>query len=126
MNDINSVVMTGRLTKEPEIRTSKSGMEVLKMSLASNASVKKGDKWEDEVGFYDWILFGKRAMSLSPMLKKGQLITVSGRAKWNKWVDGSGKNRTGINFITDNVIFASEKKKQEQTFDDSELPADLF
>ena len=98
MNDINNVFIVGRLTKDMELKFTSSGTPVGSMSIANNWSKKSGDKWEDEVNFFDVTLWGKLAESLSQYLTKGKQIAVSGELRQDRWEqDGQHRSRVKIN-----------------------------
>ena len=61
MNDLNSVIIVGNLTKDIEVKYTQSGSAVGNISIASNRSKKQGDQWVDEVSYFDVVLFGKSA-----------------------------------------------------------------
>lgn len=97
MTDINSVVMTGRLTRDIEVRYTNSGTAAGSFSLAVNEPVRKGDGWEERANFFDCTLFGKAAESLKPYLTKGCPVTVSGRLAQDRWEkDGQKYSRVKI------------------------------
>jgi len=68
MNDMNIVAINGRLTKDAELKYTSGGMAIATLSLASNRSVKKNDKWEDEANFFDCTMFGKSAEAVKQYL----------------------------------------------------------
>ena len=81
MQDLNSVFLIGRLTRDMGIEYLQSGTAVGKISLAVNRSVK----WTDEASFFDVSLFGKQAESLKQSLVKGKQIAVLGELKQDRW-----------------------------------------
>lgn len=104
MNDMNVLCLVGRLTMDEEVSYTQSGTPVGKMAIAVNRSVKRGDKWEDEVSFFDFTLFGKSAEGLKPYLTKGKQIAVNGRIQQERWTDKeTGKHRSKIGIVADNV-----------------------
>ncbi len=85
MKDINSIFIIGRLTRDSELRYTNSGTPVAKMSIATNWSKKSGDKWEDEVNFFEVVLWGRQGESLSKYLTKGTQIAVTGELRQQRW-----------------------------------------
>lgn len=85
MQDLNSVFLIGRLTRDMGIEYLQSGTAVGKISLAVNRSVKKNDQWTDEASFFDVSLFGKQAESLKQSLVKGKQIALHGELKQDRW-----------------------------------------
>jgi single-strand DNA-binding protein len=88
--DINKVILIGRLTKDPEIQTSKSGTSFSRFSIAVNGFKK------DEVSFINCISFGKTAEIISGYALKGHRIAIEGELKQNTWTDKDGNKRNDI------------------------------
>lgn len=101
MNDINNVVLVGRLTRDADLKYTNTGTAVTKLSLANNRSVKKGETWEDEANFFDLVLWGKTGESLNPYLIKGKQISVEGELHQNRWEqDGQSRSKVEIKVRT--------------------------
>jgi len=97
MNDMNVLAINGRLVRDAELSYSNSGMAIGKFSIASNRSVKKNDKWEDEAGFYDCVMFGKMAQSVNQYLTKGQQVSIAGEIRQERWEkDGQARSKVVI------------------------------
>ncbi|UER67323.1 single-stranded DNA-binding protein [Borrelia sp. BU AG58] len=104
MADINSLVLSGRLTRDSELTYTETGMAVLKFGLANNRRMKKNDEWIDHAQFFECVVFSKRAESLSAFLKKGKSIVVSGSLKYESWQDRStGDKRSKISVLVDEL-----------------------
>ncbi|MGF7101530.1 single-stranded DNA-binding protein [Borreliella kurtenbachii] len=104
MADINSLVLSGRLTKDSELSYTESGMAVLRFSLANNRRMKKNDEWIDYPQYFDCVIFSKRAESLNDYLKKGKQVVVSGSLKYESWQDrNTGDKRSKVNIFVDNL-----------------------
>ena len=105
MSDINRVVLTGRLTKDPELKSLSDSTSVLAMRLAFSTRRKDPNtgEWGDQSNFIDVSLFGNRADSLSRILEKGRLIGVEGRLRWREWETPQGERRSAIDIAADNV-----------------------
>ena len=87
MANINRVIISGRLTRDPELRQTAGGTPVLGMGVAVNdrrRNVQTG-QWEDYTNFIDCTMFGARAESLSRILTKGMLVCIEGRLRWSQW-----------------------------------------
>lgn len=109
MTDINTFFMIGRVTKDPEIRYTSQGMAKLEISIACNKSVKRGDSWENEVSFFETILWDRKATALKDLLKKGMQVAISGNIKQQRW-EKDGKKYSKIAFITEEInIFNASK-----------------
>nr|WP_267506854.1 single-stranded DNA-binding protein [Borreliella bavariensis] len=109
MADINSLVLSGRLTRDSELSYTESGMAILRFSLANNRRMKKNDEWIDCPQYFDCVIFSKRAESLNEYLKKGKQVVVSGSLKYESWQDkNTGDKRSKINIFVDNLqMFSS-------------------
>lgn len=102
MNDINSVMMVGRLTRDMELKYLQSGSAVGNISVAVNRSVKRGDEWTDEASFFEATLFGKQAEGLKPYLVKGKQVAISGSLKQQRW-EKDGQKNSKVVIICDSV-----------------------
>lgn len=97
MTDINRVFLVGRLTRDADLRFTNSGTPVGKFSIAVNRSRKNGDKWDEEVNYFDIVLWGKIAEALSKYLLKGKQIAVEGELRQSRWEqDGQSRSRVEI------------------------------
>lgn len=101
-NDINIVVLVGRLTRDAELRYTNSGIAVCKFSLAVNRKKRSGDNWEDEVSFIDIVLWGKQGEALSRYLEKGKQVSVSGELRQSRW-EQDGQSRSRMEVAANNV-----------------------
>ena len=108
---INRVCITGNLTRDPEMRETAGGMAILKMGVAVNDRRKNAaGEWEDAPNFFDVIMFGKRAESVSRFLNKGSKIAVEGKLRWSQWDDkDTGAKRTKVEIVADDIEFMSSR-----------------
>ena len=102
MEDINYVIIIGRLTRDAELKYTNSGLAVSSFSLAVNRRKRSGDNWEDEVSFFDLALFGKRAEALNQYLTKGQQVAVEGSLTQDRW-EQDGNKRSKVKIIANNI-----------------------
>lgn len=103
-SDINSVLLTGNLTRDMEVSYTQGGTAVGKFGIAVNRAVKKGDQWTDEASFFDVVLFGKSAEALKQFLVKGKPITLEGSLKQDRWQDKeTGKTRSSVHIIAEHI-----------------------
>lgn len=102
--NINTVVIAGRTTKDPEIKVNPSGTAVLSFSLAVNDTKKNAqDEWEEIANFFDCVLFGKRAESLAQYIPKGSKLTINGRLHQDRWQAQDGTNRSRVSIIVQDI-----------------------
>jgi single-strand DNA-binding protein len=113
MNDMNIVAINGRLTKDAELKYTSGGMAIATFSLASNRSVKKGDKWEDEANFFDCTMFGKSAEAVKQYLTKGQQVSISGELRQERW-EKDGQKQSRVTIIVNHLQPMGGKQTHEE------------
>ncbi len=101
-NDINTVVLVGRLTRDAELKYTNTGTAVCKFSLAVNRRKRSGEQWTDEVSYFDIVLWGKQGEAIHQYLGKGKQVAVNGELRQNRW-EQDGQNRSKIEIIALNV-----------------------
>ena len=114
---INRVVISGNLTRDPELRQTASGMAILSFGVAVNdrrRNPQTGD-WEDYANYIDCTLFGNRANSLSNILTKGMKVAIEGKLRWSQW-ERDGQKRSKIEVIVDGVDFMSSRNAGGQGY----------
>ncbi len=102
MTDINRVFLVGRLTRDAELRFTTAGTPVAKFSIAVNRSKKTGDQWDEEVNYFDIVLWGKTAEALSKYLIKGKQVAIDGELRQSRW-EQDGQNRSRIEIHAANI-----------------------
>ena len=111
--NINTVVIAGRTTKDPEIKVTPSGTAVLSLSLAVNDTKKNAQgEWEDVVDFFDCKVFGKRAESLAQYIPKGSKLTINGRLHQDRWQAQDGTNRSRVSIIVQDIELSPRSQPQ--------------
>lgn len=101
-NDINVVMLVGRLTRDAELKYTNSGTAVCKFSIAVNRRKRSGDQWTDEASFFDIVLWGKQGEAIHQYLGKGKQIAVHGELRQNRW-EQEGQKRSKVEVIASNV-----------------------
>lgn len=95
MATLNSSIMMGNLTRDPETHASKDGFSITSISIAINEQKKEGDNWVDDPTFQEAKAFGKNAEFIQKHFEKGKQIWFRGKTRTEKWVDKeSGDNRS--------------------------------
>ena len=102
MADINNVVLVGRLTGDAELKYTSSGQAVCKFSIAINRRRKNGEQWEDEVNFFEVVLWGRQGEALNQYLLKGKSIGVEGELRQDRW-EQDGKKRSRVEIVANNI-----------------------
>ena len=114
MQDINNIILIGRLTKDCgadqySFNYTKNGTAHAILSIAVNRSVKQNEQWQEEVSYFDIELWGKTAENLKPYLLKGTQIGVAGYLKQERWKDKDGNNKSKIVVVADNISLLGSK-----------------
>ena len=134
--NINSVVVTGNLTRDPELRSLPSGTSVCKLRVAVNSRRKDGasGEWVDKPNYFDVTVWGAQGENCANYLSKGRPVAVQGRLDWREWETQEGQKRQAVEIIADSVQFlGSREGNQSQSqgqgngngFDPpSDVPAD--
>lgn len=103
--NINRVVLTGNLTRDPDLRATGGGLSICKLGIAVNTRKKNssGD-WEEKPNFFRVTVFGKQAENCAQYLKKGRPVAIDGRLEWSTW-ETEGQKRESVDIIADSVQF---------------------
>jgi single-strand DNA-binding protein len=103
--NINRVVLTGNLTRDPEVSATPGGLSICKLGIAVNTRRKGSDgQWEEKPNFFRVTVFGRQAESCGNYLKKGRAVAIDGRLEWSQW-ERDGQKRESIDIIADSVQF---------------------
>lgn len=108
--NINRVILTGNLTRDPDMRSTPGGLNICSLRLAVNTRRKDGQsgQWVDEPNYFDITVFGAQGENCARFLSKGRPVAIDGRLKWREWTDqNSGQKRQAVEVIADSVQFLS-------------------
>jgi single-strand DNA-binding protein len=106
-SNLNVVVITGNLTRDPELRSLPSGTSVCDMRVAVNTRRKNnasGD-WEDKPNYFDVKVWGAQGENCARFLSKGRPVAVQGRLEWREWETQDGQKRQAVDIIAESVQF---------------------
>jgi single-strand DNA-binding protein len=109
--NINRVVLTGNLTRDPELRSTGSGTAVCSLRVACNTrrrNAATGD-WEDKPNFFDVTVWGAQGENCSRFLSKGRPVAIDGRLEWREWEDQNGNKRQNVEIIAESVQFLGSR-----------------
>lgn len=106
--DINSITLTGRLTRDPELRGANGS--VLSIRLAYSTSKKTDDGWEDVPNYVDVVAFGRTADALSKILERGDQVVVSGRLVWREFETKAGEKRQTYEIVSDRILLTAKPR----------------
>ena len=108
---INRVIVSGNLTRDPELRNTAGGLPVLSFGMAVNDRRKNANgEWEDYPNFIDVTIFGSRAEHIASFLNKGSKVAVEGKLRWSSW-EKDGQKRSKIEIIADEIEFMTRKEE---------------
>jgi single-strand DNA-binding protein len=109
--NINRVVMTGNLTRDPELRSTPSGTPVCSLRVACNTRRKDASgNWTDKPNYFDVTVWGAQGENCSTYLSKGRPVALDGRLEWREWQDKEGNNRQAVEIIADSVQFLGSRE----------------
>ncbi len=106
---LNKIFIMGRLTRDPELRTTNSGTSVASFSLAVDRNYKGADG-EKETDFIDCVAWRSTAEFAAKYFTKGRMAVVEGRLQIRPWTDKEGNNRRSAEVIVDNMYFGDSKR----------------
>ena len=111
--NINRVILTGNLTRDPELRSLPSGMSVCSLRIASNTRRKDGQsgEWVDKPNYFDVTIWGRQGENAAQYLAKGRPVAIDGRLEWREWQDQQGNNRQSVEIVADNIQFLGGREE---------------
>ena len=126
---INRVNVSGNLTRDPELRATRGGMQVLSFGVAVNDRRKNPQtgEWEDCPNFVDCTMFGTRAEAVSRYLSKGSKVAIDGRLRYSSW-EKDGQRRSKLEVVVEDIELmarrdqAAEEAAPQVDVYDSDIP----
>ena len=111
---INRVNISGNLTRDPELRVTGSGTQILSFGVAVNDRRRnpQSGEWEDYPNYVDCVVFGARAEPLSRFLSKGAKVALEGKLRYSSWESKDGGRRSKLEVVVDEVEFLSSRNQQ--------------
>ena len=111
---INRVMISGNLTRDPELRQTGSGMAVLTFGVAVNDRRRNQQtgEWEDYANFVDCTMFGNRAQGVHPYLSKGMKVAIEGKLRYSTW-EKDGQRRSKLEVVVDELEFMTSRNTQQ-------------
>jgi single-strand DNA-binding protein len=107
--NINRVIVTGNLTRDPELRNTPGGTSVCKLRIAVNSSRKTAEgNWEDKPNYFDVTVWGAQGENCATYLSKGRPVAIDGRLDWREW-EQEGQKRQAVEIIADRVQFLGSR-----------------
>ena len=104
---INRVNISGHLTRDPELRMTPKGTQVLSFGIAVNDRRlnRETNQWEDYPNFVECTMFGTRAEAVGRIVRKGMKVSIDGKLRFNQWETKDGERRSNIEIIIEEVEF---------------------
>jgi single-strand DNA-binding protein len=129
MNSLNSILVEGNLTRDPELRQTPKGTPVCAFAVASNRFYRYEDELQKEVSFFDVEAWSGLAERCGKELGKGRGVRVAGRLKQDRWIDQEGKNRSKVKIVAEHVEFKPvfskpPENKEEEVKEEEKVPAE--
>ena len=110
---LNHIVIMGRLTRDPELRRTGSGIAVASFTVAVDRDFGGRDGGEKETDFIDCVAWRQTGEFVSKYFTKGRMIVVSGRLQIRSWTDKDGNKRRTAEVVADNCYFGDSKREAE-------------
>src|SRR5213596_2170366 len=113
--NLNRVVMTGNLTRDPELRSLPSGMSVCSLRIASNTRRKDQStgEWTDKPNYFSVTVWGAQGENCARFLTKGRPVGIDGRLEWREWQAQDGSKRESVEIVADSVQFLGGRGEGE-------------
>ena len=107
---LNHIAIMGRLTRDPELRRTGSGLAVASFTVAVDRDFGKNENGEKETDFIDCVAWRNTAEFVSKYASKGRMVAVSGRLQIRSWTDKDGNKRRTAEVVADNVYFGDSRR----------------
>jgi single-strand DNA-binding protein len=111
---LNHIAIMGRLTRDPELKTTNSGIPVVSFSIAVDRDFADKESGERGVDFIDVTAWRHTAEFVSRYFTKGRMAVVSGRLQTRNWTDKDGNKRKAVEIVADNVYFGDSKRNDSE------------
>ena len=111
---INRVMVSGNVTRDPELRQTANGTAVLNFGLAVNDRRKnpQTDEWEDYANFFECSMFGNRANTMSQYVAKGMKVVIEGKLRYSQW-EKDGQKRSSVKVVVEEVVLMNRRGQQD-------------
>ena len=123
--NVNTVTVSGNLTRDAEIRYTKSKAPVVTFGIAVNSRTMVNNEWTDYANFFDCVWYGSYAEKAAESLTRGSRVVIGGSLRWSQW-QSNGQTRSKVEIIVDKLDMLGAKSKSQPavlvgTYDD-DLP----
>ena len=114
MSQMNTVIIDGNLTRDPELKETPKGTPVCNFSVASNRYYFVDEETKKEVFFFDVEAWSDLAETCGKNLHKGRGVKIVGKLRQDRWTDGEGKNHSRVKIVADTVDFKLKFNKKDE------------
>ena len=112
--DINSVTLTGRLTRDSELKYMQSGNAQVRFSIAVGRSKRNADgSWGTETSYFDCVYYGKPAEGVNSFLQKGRQVALTGELRQDRWEGQDGQARTRVEIYVSSLLLLAPPKDRK-------------
>ena len=120
---LNHIVIMGRLTRDPELRRTGSGVAVASFRVAVDRDFQSKDGGERKADFIDCVAWRQTGEFISKYFTKGRMIVVEGRLEMRDWTDKEGNKRTNAEIVVANAYFGDSKREGDSGYAAPSAPA---
>jgi single-strand DNA-binding protein len=122
---VNRVVLTGNLTRDPELRSTNNGTSVCALRVAVNTRRKDANtgEWVDKAGYFDVTVWGAQGENCAAYLERGRGVAVDGRLDWREWETDDGSKRQAVSIVAQQVQFLGSQRPDADNGGQREAPA---
>lgn len=113
MADINSVIICGRLGRDPEMKTLQNGQNLCSATVATSEKFKKGEEWQERTEWHSVTAWGYQAEALAKAFK-GAIVTIQGKLQTRSWEGQDGKKNFKTEIVAERIQVAAGKASQER------------
>lgn len=110
--NINRIIISGNLTRDPELRALPSGSSVCSMRVANNTRRRQDDEWVDKPNYFNLTVWGPQGENCARYLTKGSPLIVDGRLEWREYDTDDGPRQT-VEIIADSVQFLGQPPERQ-------------
>lgn len=111
---LNHITIMGRMVRDPELKTTNSGIPVVSFSIAVDRDFADKESGERGVDFVDVTAWRHTAEFVSRYFTKGRMAVVSGRLQTRNWTDKDGNKRKAVEIVAENVYFGDSKRNDSE------------
>jgi len=115
---INSVIVSGNLTREPELKYSSSNQSYVNFTIAYNRAYRKDGEWHTDASFFNVVAFGETAQRFADKALKGDTVIVEGSLQQDSWEDKQGNKQSKVTISAYRVQVLGKKEATEHSIQD--------